>query len=98
LWNQIRAFTPWPGAFTFQTVGENKRLLKIWQAEVVETSSGVAGKVLQADKNGIVVACGEKALRILSLQREGGRRLNAQEFIAGSPIPVGEKLGDSLHL
>jgi methionyl-tRNA formyltransferase len=98
LWNQIRAFTPWPGAFTFQTVGENKRLLKIWQAEVVETSSSETGKVLQADKNGIVVACGEKALRILSLQREGGRRLNAQEFIAGSPIPVGEKLGDSLHL
>lgn len=93
LWNQIRAFTPWPGAFTFQTVGENKRLLKIWQAEVVETSSNEPGKILQADKSGIVVACGANALRILSLQREGGRRLSAQEFLAGNPIQVGDKLG-----
>lgn len=93
LWNQIRAFTPWPGAFTFQTVGENKRLLKIWQAEVVENLSGEPGKILQADKNGIVVACGENALRILNLQREGGRRLTAQEFLAGHPMQAGEKFG-----
>jgi methionyl-tRNA formyltransferase len=93
LWNRIRAFTPWPGAFTFQTVGENKRLLKIWQAEVVEDLSGEPGKILQADKSGIVVACGENALCILHLQREGGRRMNAQEFLAGNPINAGETLG-----
>jgi methionyl-tRNA formyltransferase len=93
LWNQIRAFTPWPGAFTFLNAGETKRLLKIWQAEIVEISSSEPGKVLQADKSGIIIACGEKALRIQSLQREGGRRLSAAEFLAGSPIPVGEKLG-----
>jgi len=92
LWNQIRAFTPWPGAFTFQTIDKSKRLLKIWQAEIVETS-GEAGKILAADKNGIVVACRENGLRILSLQRAGGRRLNAQDFLAGNPIQVSEKLG-----
>ncbi|MEO5802901.1 MAG: methionyl-tRNA formyltransferase [Verrucomicrobiota bacterium] len=92
LWNQIRAFTPWPGAFTFQTVGENKRLLKIWQAEVLETPSNEPGKILQADKTGIVVACRENALRIQSLQREGGRRMSAHEFLAGNPIQVAENL------
>ena len=90
LWNQVRAFTPWPGAFTFQQKEKEKRLLKIWQAEVVETSSGVPGKILHADKSGIVVGCGENALRILTLQREGGRRLSAPEFLAGNPIQTGE--------
>ena len=91
LWNQVRALTPWPGAFAFQQSEEKLRLLKVWQAEVVETSSGEPGKILQADKSGIVVGCGANALRILTLQREGGRRLSAQEFLAGNPIQTGAK-------
>jgi methionyl-tRNA formyltransferase len=67
-------------------------LLKIWQAEVV-TSKGIPGEVLQADKNGVVVACGEEGLRILVLQREGGRRLKAHEFLAGHPLQPGLRLG-----
>ena len=92
LWNRIRGFTPWPGAFTFQSVDGKPRLLKVWQAEVEQNQSGTAGTVLQADKTGVVVACGDKALRILTLQREGGRRLTAQEFVSGNLIHVGEKL------
>jgi methionyl-tRNA formyltransferase len=56
---------------------------------VVEKSGG-AGEILSADKTGIVVGCGEHALRILELQREGGRRLPAVEFLAGHPMKVGE--------
>ncbi len=92
LWNRIRAFTPWPGVFTFQKIGETKRLLKIWEAELVGISSTEPGKILLADKNGIVVSCGENALRILNLQREGGRRMNAQDFLAGNPLEIGETL------
>jgi methionyl-tRNA formyltransferase len=87
--NRLRAFTPWPGAFTFLKVAPKPHLLKIWKAEVVEYS-GEAGKILLADKNGIIVACGQNALRILELQREGGRRLNAGEFLAGYPLKAGE--------
>jgi len=54
-------------------------LLKIWKAEIVERS-GRAGEILSADKTGIVVGCGEYALRVLELQREGGRRMSAAEF------------------
>lgn len=93
LWNQIRALTPWPGAFTFQTSGGTRRLLKIWQAEVVESPVTEPGKILQADKNEILVGCGKNALRIVNLQREGGRRLTAQEFLGGNVLSVGEKLG-----
>ncbi|HVU28473.1 MAG TPA: methionyl-tRNA formyltransferase [Verrucomicrobiae bacterium] len=86
--NRLRAFTPWPGIFTFL----NGQLLKIWRAEILG-KSGEAGAILSADKNGIVVAGGKDALRILELQREGGRKLNAQEFLAGHPLKSGEKLG-----
>ena len=91
LWNQVRAFTPWPGAFTFQQKENERCLLKIWEAEMVEAPSGEPGKILRADKSGIVVGCGANALRILTMQREGGRRLSAQEFLAGNPIQTGEK-------
>jgi methionyl-tRNA formyltransferase len=90
IWNRLRAFTPWPGAFTFLPGQPKPHLLKIWKAEVVEKSGG-AGEVLLADKTGIVVGCGEQALRILELQREGGRRLTAAEFLAGHALKAGEK-------
>ena len=93
--NRLRAFTPWPGAFTFLRTEEKSQLLKIWKAEI-SGDNGHAGMVLSADKNGIVVACGKNALRILELQREGGRRLSAQEFLAGHPLKLGEKF-DASH-
>jgi methionyl-tRNA formyltransferase len=88
--NRLRAFTPWPGVFTFLKAEPKHRLLKIWKAGAVEKSGG-AGEILSADKNGIVAACGQNALRILELQREGGRRMSAAEFLAGHPLKAGEK-------
>ena len=90
IWNRIRAFTPWPGAFT--TLPAPPLLLKIWQAEVV-LQRGAAGEILSTDKNGIVIGCGVDALRVTSLQREGGRRMSAPEFLAGNPLPMGLRLG-----
>jgi methionyl-tRNA formyltransferase len=90
--NRVRGLLPWPGAFIYLPGQPRPRLLKIWQAEAVERS-GRPGEVLQADKTGILVGCGRDALRILVLQREGGRRLTAQEFLAGHPLLPGEKLG-----
>ena len=106
IWNRLRAFTPWPGAFTFMA-GEPKPSrpagLKIWKAEIVEMSGGAAcraeaserrpGEILSADKHGIVVACGQDALRILELQREGGRRMGAAEFLAGHSFKIGGLFG-----
>jgi methionyl-tRNA formyltransferase len=92
LWQRVRAFTPWPGAFTHLGRAEKRALLKLWQTEVVG-QTGLAGTILSADARGIVVGCGQEALRILSLQREGGRRLTAGEFLAGHPLPPGTRLG-----
>jgi methionyl-tRNA formyltransferase len=63
--------------------------LKIWEAVPVELS-GAPGEILRADKHGIVVATGQGALNILVLQREGGRRVTAAEFLAGCPITPGQ--------
>jgi len=93
IWNRVSAFTPWPGAFTFQQIEGKPRLLKIWSAQVEATGAGQPGEVLHADKSGIVVACGEEALRILELQREGGRRLNTGEFLAGHELSRGTLFG-----
>src|SRR6266404_819700 len=68
IWNRVRGLVPWPGAFTH--LPEQPRLLKLWQAEVLE-QRGPPGQILQADKTGIIVGCGAGALRILALQREG---------------------------
>ena len=110
IWSRVRAFTPWPGAFTFlpevppsggtaadldlpSEGGTPKppQLLKIWQAEVV-SGTGPPGEILSADKSGIVIGCGQNALRIVTLQREGGRRMSAKEFVAGHALKPGQKL------
>jgi methionyl-tRNA formyltransferase len=88
IWNRVRALMPWPGAFSHLAGTPEPFLLKIWEAEPL-TATGEAGVVLEADKNGIVVGCGDGALRILTLQREGGRRLKASEFLSGCPLTPG---------
>jgi len=91
IWNRLRAFTPWPGAFTYFQTEPKPQLLKIWKVEVVEERVGGAGEILSADKAGIVVGCGQGALRILELQREGGKRLPVEQFLTGFPLTAGAR-------
>jgi methionyl-tRNA formyltransferase len=90
IWNQVRGLVPWPVAHTFLP-GKEKQLLKIWEAQVA-AGSGTPGHVLQADKGGITVACGANALELRSLQKQGGRRMSAQEFLAGRSLTAGQSL------
>jgi methionyl-tRNA formyltransferase len=85
----IRAFTPWPSAFTFLETAGTRRMLKIWEAEILR-ESGPPGVALRADASGLIVACGVDALRIKRLQLEGGKRMNARDFLAGHPIQTGQ--------
>ena len=89
--NRLRAFTPWPGAFTFLKSEPKPQLLKIWKAEIAG-QAGKAGEVLAADKHGLIIGCGQNSLRILELQREGGKRLTTEHFLAGCPIQPGTTL------
>ena len=75
---QVRAFDPTPGAEG--VVGGES--LKVWRAEP-EARGGAPGEILDADGEGLVVACGEGALRITEVQRPGGRRMSATDFLRG---------------
>lgn len=85
-WRQIRAFNPSPGAATQLRETE----IKIWQARLASTSAGKGGEVLQADSDGLLVACGTDALWLEQLQKPGGKRLPAREFLRGFPVAPGE--------
>ena len=85
---KLRALRPAPGART-QLRGEP---LKLWRADCAP-QRGEPATVLAADAAGVVVACGEGSLRVSDLQRAGGRRLAAADFLRGCPIAVGERLG-----
>lgn len=84
----VRAFNPAPGAAT--TLGGVA--LKVWSARPGK-GGGTPGEVLRADAGGLLVACGEGALELIELQRAGGRRLSAADFLRGSPISPGARLG-----
>ena len=81
--NQIRGLQPWPCA-----VAEiDGRLCKLFRAEIGGETKAVPGTILRADKQGIEVACGDgRSLRILELQGEGGKRMNAASYLNGHPI------------
>ncbi|MGN6829934.1 methionyl-tRNA formyltransferase [Paucibacter sp. M5-1] len=86
---RLRAFDPFPGGQA-QLDGE---ILKCWRAELAERprGHGQPGEVLAADERGLLVACGEQALRLTELQRAGGKRLPAQAFLQARPVAVGSR-------
>jgi len=84
---KIRAFSPWPSAFT----AYNGLTLKLYDADVCE-GSGRPGEVL-CSKGCLVIATGEGALIINELQAEGKKRMKIADFLNGFKIQTGEVLG-----
>ncbi len=96
LWRRIRAFNPWPGAFTSVPGADGySTLLKIWEAvPVAESIPGMPpGTVLEAAGDRLWVAAGEGALSLSVVQREGRRRMATRDFLAGGGLGVGAWLG-----
>lgn len=86
---RVRAFNPFPGA-TFQCGAE---VVKVWQAQALpQAASQVPGTVLQADAFGVHVACGQSVVCLTELQRAGGKRLPAADFLRGFELQVGAVL------
>lgn len=82
----VRAFNPFPGA-SAQVDGQT---VKVWRAEPV-AATGEPGVVLSAGSDGIVVACGEGALRLTALQKAGGKRLPVADFLRGFSLEAGQR-------
>jgi methionyl-tRNA formyltransferase len=87
----VRAFDPFPGAYATLD-GE---VLKVWRARPEAGDPAAApGTVLDAGAAGIRIACGQGVLRLLELQRPGGKRLPAAAFLQGRGLSAGVVLGD----
>lgn len=89
---QVRAFNPFPGA----TVQVGDTVIKCWQAVPLAAGKGILphppGTVLAADANGVILACGHgSALQVTELQKPGGRRQPARQFLQAMPLPPGTR-------
>lgn len=93
---QVLGVNPWPGAYTPFGGGT----LKVWRATAVECPPGAeavaCGHVIAADRRaGLLVKCGQGALRLDELQLPGAKRLSARDYLNGKPMPVGTALGEA---
>ncbi len=88
---KVRAYNPFPGALT--ALGSER--IKIWRAEIANHVACAPGTVCTnaADApHEIIIACGRGALKVLELQRAGGKRLATAPFLAGFPLARGARL------
>jgi methionyl-tRNA formyltransferase len=85
---RVRAFNPFPVA----TAQLGDTSVKLWRAQAQSATGAVPGTIVNADRQGLRIACGEGDLLVTELQRAGGKRLSASEFFAGAQLPVGARL------
>lgn len=82
--NLVRGLTPWPGTCFIWGEGET---VKVWKAEKAENPGLEPGTIIAADaKQGLVIAAGENAVRVMELQAPGGKRMNAKDYLRGHPV------------
>ncbi|MFH0953458.1 MAG: methionyl-tRNA formyltransferase [Verrucomicrobiota bacterium] len=89
--NRIRGFQPWPGCFC-KVPTQVRPYLKVLQARV-EEGKGKRGTVLECGEEGPLVACGQKALRLLLVQPEGKKPMLGGAYLRGHKLAAGEMLG-----
>ena len=85
---RINGMNPWP-CVSVPVNGERLKLLRAVSTE----GNGQPGSVITADpKNGLVIACGKEAVRVLEVQAPGGRQMKAEDYLRGHGIPIGTNL------
>jgi methionyl-tRNA formyltransferase len=89
---RVRGFQPWPNAHTTY----NSQRLVIWRASVAddERAVSVEGEIIRAHGDELVVSCGEGTqLSLHEVQPEGKRRMVVRDFLNGTRVRAGERLG-----
>lgn len=81
--NKVRAFYPWPGAWTYLHKKNKKTRIKIVETEVINSPEGLSQENLRASKKNLIVKCNESYLKIKKLQPEGKKILNFSDFLNG---------------
>lgn len=85
VYNLIRGVTPWPGAYTIH----NGKIIKIWEASVIDDINDTPGKVIKTD-NEIIISCGSGAIGIKELQEQGKKKMDAMSYLNGHSIKINE--------
>lgn len=94
----VRGLNPWPSAYT----SYEGKTLKIWDAQVIpedynemdmDGGQAAAGQIVKVEKDSFLVRTGKGTLRVLELQLEGKKRLDAGAFLRGYPVKEGTVLG-----
>jgi methionyl-tRNA formyltransferase len=88
--DHARGMTPWPGAYT-QLGGKLLKVLATRRSPLKTT--GEPGSIVAADTSGVLVACGDGPLEIVTAQLEGRKALAARELVSGRTLAVGARLG-----
>jgi len=84
----IRAYNPVPGAYS----SIHNLTIKVWQASRAEDGQGSEpGTVLEVNKKGIKVACGQGVLYLEVLQKPGGKPISATQFVQGFTVKTGDR-------
>jgi len=86
--NQIRAFSPYPGAWCYIEIGGQQKRLKVYRSRVQNSIGRSPGEILSFTPQGWCVACKRGALLLLEVQLEGKKRLSIEEFYKGISSPI----------
>ena len=90
---RINGLNPWP-CVSVPVQGERLKLLRAVNCD----GNGDAGTVIKADpKSGLIIACGQGAVKILEVQAPGGKRMSAEDYLRGHGIPEGTKLKEDMQ-
>ena len=90
---KINGLNPWP-CVTVPVGTERMKLLRAVRNE----GSGDPGRVISADpKNGLIIACGKGAVKILEIQAPGGKRMKPEDYLRGHEIPIGSDLKEDME-
>ncbi len=85
LHDQVRGLIPWPCA----SMTLDGRTVKVYRTAIGGETALAAGRIAEAGKQGLAIACGDgRLLRVLELQAEGGRRMAAADYLRGHPVQV----------
>jgi methionyl-tRNA formyltransferase len=87
--NHIRGLSPFPGAWFEAEIGGKPERIKVLRSEPAD-GRGVAGTVLD---DRLTIACGKDAVRLLKLQKAGGKALDAGDFLRGTAMTAGMRVG-----
>lgn len=86
---KMRAFDPWPALYSYL----NGKQIKFFRAEVLSgNSEEEPGTVIRVEKQSFDIQCGDGSLRILELQAQGKKRMNAGDFLRGNHLKTGDRL------